>query len=216
VPSARIARRRASLEQLAGLPPHWKVVASGLVAAAVLAALNGLHALGVDADLLSIERQASLMTAATVVQLLAAALLCLLATRAAGDDAQAWGSLAALTAILAVDEATLAHEELKRLIDSSGAAPAVEPVIVLAAVAVVLRAARPFPRLESRLLLAAAAALLLSEAADSTGEAAELPHAVAVALVVVEELPELLFGTLVLAATSARVDHYRRSRVVPS
>lgn len=187
--------------RLASLPPHgWILLGSGAVIA-LLAAAHTINRLTFDSDLLRLDLEANVPTWASSLWFGVAGLACL--ALGAAERRGLWAGLGALVLLLSLDEVAGMHERLSADLGATAAEWVVQPVAGLATIALLAGVGRTAGGTAQRLLLAAAAALVLGHLAELATPAPE-EGPVAAALKVVEESLEMLVAAFVLAAAAAR------------
>jgi hypothetical protein len=183
-------------------PQTWILVVSGGLIALLAVAHVGNRAT-VDSDLLRLDLEGNVPTWASSLMFGIAGLACLGVSAAGRRGRALWAGVGALALALSLDETAALHERLSADIGATSAEWIVQPLVGLAAIALLLAAGRQTGGPAQRLLLAAAGALVLGHLAELATPAPE-EGAVAAALKIVEESLEMLVAALVLAAAAAR------------
>jgi hypothetical protein len=191
---------RGRLRSLA--PETWVLAASGGLIA-LLVVLHVGNRATIDSDLLRLDLEANVPTWASSLLFGLAGLACLGVSATRRRGRRLWAGVGALALALSLDETAALHERLSADIGSTSAEWIVQPLVGLAAIALLLAAGRQAGGPAQRLLLAAAGALVLGHLAELATPAPE-EGALAAALKIVEESFEMLVAAFVLAAAAAR------------
>jgi hypothetical protein len=147
-----------------------------------------------DSDMLRLDLEANVPTWASSLLFGLAGIACI----AAG-----WAGVGALALALSLDEVATLHERLSADIGATAAEWVVQPLVGLAAIALLLLTGTRASGAARGLLWAAAAALVLGHLAELATPAPE-EGALAAGLKIVEESLELMVAAFLLAAATAQ------------
>ena len=167
-------------------------------ACAVIALLVGAH-LVTDLKVFNLLEESNLPTWFSQAQFLLAAGACVAAAMRDEDARRGWLLLAGVSALFSLDEVAMIHERLEDQGSVELALLVVEPLLGVALVAVVYATLRG--RVDRRVLVflgAAVVSLALAQASSAINGVAEPTGFVYDLLAILEEVFEMLTGTLVL------------------